>query len=40
MRRIDSNIVAATDVDKADGSKLEQLIDKYGSIKVAAAGVA
>ena len=25
-----ANIVAATDIDKADRNKLEQLIDKYG----------
>ena len=35
-----ANIVAATDIDKADRNKLEQLIDKYGPVKVAAAGAA
>ena len=35
-----ANIVAATDIDKADRNKLEQLIDKYGAAKVAAAGAA
>ena len=33
-----ANIVAVTDIDKADRDKLEQLIDKYGAVKVAAAG--
>ena len=35
-----ANIVAATDIDKADRNKLEQLIDKHGPVKVAAAGAA
>ena len=35
-----ANIVAVTDIDKADRDKLEQLIDKYGAVKVAAAGAA
>ena len=35
-----ANIVASTDIDKADRNKLEQLIDKYGAVKVAAAGAA
>ena len=35
-----ANIVTATDIDKADRNKLEQLIDKYGAVKVAAAGAA
>ena len=35
-----ANIVAATDIDKEDRYKLEQLIDKYGPVKVAAAGAA
>ena len=35
-----ANIVAATDIDKADRSRLQQLVDKYGMAKVAAAGVA
>ena len=34
------NIAAATDIEKADCNKLEQLIDKYGPVKVAAAGAA
>ena len=34
------NIVAVIDIDKADRNKLEQLIDKYGAVKVAAAGAA
>ena len=35
-----ANIVAVTDIDKADRDKLEQLIDKYGFVKVAAVGAA
>ena len=35
-----ANIVASTDIDKADRSRLQQLVDKYGMAKVAAAGVA
>ena len=35
-----ANIVAATDIDKADLNNLEQLIDKYGAVKVTAAGAA
>ena len=35
-----ANIVAVTGIDKADRNKLEQLIDKYGAVKVAAAGAA
>ena len=35
-----ANIVAATDIDKVDRNKLEQLIDKYGFVKVAAVGAA
>ena len=35
-----ANIVAATDIDKVDRNKLEQLINKYGFVKVAAVGAA
>ena len=35
-----ANIVAATDINRADRSRLQQLVDKYGMAKVAAAGVA
>ena len=35
-----ANIVAATDINRADCSRLQQLVDKYGMAEVAAAGVA
>ena len=35
-----ANIVGATDIDKVDRNKLEQLIEKYGFVKVAADGAA
>lgn len=35
-----ANIVDATDIDKVDRNKLEQLIDKYGFVKVAVVGAA
>ena len=35
-----ANIVVVTDIDKADRNKLEQLIEKYGGVNVAAAGAA